>query len=97
MNIDLHTIRVGSFSTCIYEKNWWVAEVFEVNSELQEVKVNFMLPHGPATGYHFPIKQHLHDCAIGCDKILNMLTPPVPTASSGRLHEICKSRYSKAI
>lgn len=30
VNITSNSIRAGSFIACIYEKNWWVVEVFEV-------------------------------------------------------------------
>jgi hypothetical protein len=87
--VDLKNIHRGTFITCIYETEWWVAEVTAVCNEIQEVTVNFMLPHGPASGYRFPEgMQAFHSCSVPARNILCVVDVPFPAGGSARLHRI---------
>lgn len=90
--LKFSALNRGTFIACVYNSNWWVAEVTEVCTELEEVTVNFLLPHGPSQGYKFPDKnrQKEHSCSVPLRNILKIICAPVPTGSSGRLHAISR-------
>lgn len=90
-SIQIDKLRRGMFVACVYDCEWWIAEVIDISCELNEIVVNFMLPHGPASGYTFPAaRQHLHQCSLPICDILTIVGTPVPIGSTGRHHSISK-------
>lgn len=91
-NIEMHKLQRGMFVACVYDHDWWVAEIIDISSELKEIVVNFMLPHGPSAGYRFPSarQQHHHQCSLPICDILKVVGTPVPIGSIGRYHSISK-------
>ena len=56
-----------------------------VHFEHDDVTVNFMHPHGPASGFRWP--QHDDRCRVCVKNVLFKMThPPVPITNTGRLH-----------
>ena len=78
--------------TCIYDCDWWVVEIINTSCKLNEIIVNFMLPHGPAAGYTFSAarQQHPHQCSLPIHNVLKVVDTPVPIGSTGRHHSISK-------
>lgn len=91
-NIQIHNLRRGMFVACVYDCDWWIAEVIDISCELNEIVVNFMLPHGPAAGYRFPDarQQHHHQYSLPVRDVLKIVGAPVPIGSTGRYHSISK-------
>ena len=89
-NIQIHNLQRGMFVACVYDCDWWVAEVIDVSCELNEITVNFMIPHGPAAGYRFPVaRQQLdHQCSLPIRNVLRVVSAPVPIGSTGRHHSM---------
>lgn len=91
-NIQINNLKKGMFVACVYDCDWWIAEILDISCELSEIIANFMLPHGPAAGYRFPDErqQHHHQCSLSIRDILKILGTPVPIGSTGRHHAISK-------
>ena len=45
---------ISSFVVCVYEKEWWVACVLQLDEDKSAVKVNFLHPQGPSRSFRFP-------------------------------------------
>ncbi|KAJ8876888.1 hypothetical protein PR048_021337 [Dryococelus australis] len=70
--------------------SWNVFDLATVRNELHEGTVNFMLPHGPSSGYCFPDRkqQAYHACSVQLHSILKTIHPPLSVGASARVHYI---------
>lgn len=86
---NIQSLKRGMFVACVYEIEWQ-RYITEISTELQEVTVNFMSPHGPSKGYNFPSTKQLafHSCAIEVQNILKTIDVPVPVGTSARAYKI---------
>ncbi|KAG9329974.1 hypothetical protein JZ751_028423 [Albula glossodonta] len=50
--ICLDIIKEGDWLAVVYDNHWWLAKAIDVDTELQDVKVEFLHPHGPGTNQY---------------------------------------------
>ena len=61
---------------------WWVGIVTEVNVYEGDLKIEFLLPHGPRKTFSWP---YVADkCSVPVSNILCVIT--APTTITGRMH-----------
>ena len=48
--------EIKGFVTCVYDKEWWVGFVLQVDEDSEQVNVSFLHPHGPSRSFKYPAK-----------------------------------------
>ena len=89
--IDPAKLQLMQFVCCSYDGFWWIGMVEEIDSEQNDLKMNFMHPHGPAKNFYWPSRED--SCWVPYDKVLNPIEAPV--TSSGRMYMIKDTDYQK--
>lgn len=76
----LHTLKledITGYVTTVYDKKWWLGYVLEKNEELDEVKITFLHPSGPATSFSYPRQADV--LWVSVVDILKNVNPVTPT------------------
>lgn len=81
--IELEEIK--GYVTCIYDKEWWLACVLSVNYDTEEIKINFLHPHGPSSSFYFP--EHPDVLQVTANTILTKVDPRTVTGRTYKLSE----------
>jgi hypothetical protein len=50
---------ITGFVTCMYDTFWWLGCVLSLSEESSDVKISFLLPHGPSASYIYPAMPHI--------------------------------------
>ena len=79
------------YFTCYYNRRWWLASVLERMQESDEVKVSFLLPHGPAGSFSYP--QRKDQLIILCSDVLAVVNPATAT---GRTYSLAVDETKKS-
>ena len=88
-NIQIHSLQRGLFLACLCDCEWWISEIIDISSELNENTMNSMLPYRPTARYRFPsTRQQHHQCSIPICDVLKIVGTPVSTGSTGRHHSL---------
>jgi len=76
---------ISGYITVVYEANWWLGYVLQKNEELDEVKVTFLHPAGPATSFSYP---RIADILwVSVMDVLMRVNPVTPTGRTYALLE----------
>ena len=51
---ELKLETISDWVTCMYNNNWWLAFVLDLDVDNSKVKVTFLHPQGPACSYKYP-------------------------------------------
>ena len=51
---ELELETISGYVTCMYNNNYWLAFVLDMDVENSEVKLTFLHPQGPACSYKYP-------------------------------------------
>ena len=51
---ELEIYEISGFVMCIYDGEWWLACVLEVDVENAKVRVTFLHPRGPSQSFKYP-------------------------------------------
>ena len=73
-------LAIGQYIAAVYDDQWWLGTILEVDNEHDEYKVRFLHPAGPSPTYRWP--EFEDECFIVRDHILLTISPL--TASSSR-------------
>ncbi|GBN75941.1 hypothetical protein AVEN_228390-1 [Araneus ventricosus] len=73
-----------NYVACVYEKNWWVGLVSELNKEGDTIA--FIHPHGPSETFYWLERQD--ECPVPSQHILCVIETPEITTYTGRLYKI---------
>ena len=82
---ELEVETVSGYVTCMYNNNWWLAFVLDLDTENSKVKVTFLHPQGPARLYRYPTVPDV--LTVPLDHILTKVDPVTAT---GRTHTLKK-------
>ena len=55
--INIHQYKVMEYVSSLYDNFWWMGMVMDIDRESNELKVNFMHPHGPSTSFLWPNRE----------------------------------------
>ena len=80
---ELPLEQIKGFVTCLYNEQWWLACVLEIDLEEHEVKVSFLHPNGPSRSFKYP---HIPD--ILWISVSDVLTTADPRTATGRTYTI---------
>lgn len=81
---SLTHIKHGSYIAATYDNSWYIGVVEEIDTEHEDLKINFMHPKGPAASFHFP--EHEDVCWIPCVHILCSIESPTLATARGQYH-----------
>ena len=70
---------MGSYVSCLYEKEWYDSIVEEVSVEDNDVLVKFLYPIGPSVYLHWPAIED--KCWVPVNHILQLLLIPAVNTS----------------
>ena len=83
-----------TYVTCLYDSFWWVGFLTQVDVEQGDVKVQFMLPHGPRKNL---IGQKLKIHAMCQSKTFFVRYLLLPQQLDGRTYKVTDEEYYKTI
>ena len=81
---ELEIDQITGFVTCVYDGEWWLACVLDVDSDNAEVKVTFLHPHGPTRSFKYPSLPDI--LTVSVSDILTKVSPR--TTTSGRMYTL---------
>lgn len=55
-------VQPGQYICCVYDSKWWLGNVMETSDEHEDLRVQFMHPHGPNRTFHWPAS--IDDCWV---------------------------------
>ena len=84
--------EIKGFVTAVYENEWWLGCVLQVNQDDKTVSINILIPHGPSQSYKYPAEERVIMVSTA-----NILTKVDPRTSYGRVYTISKEETKAAI
>ena len=84
--------EIKGFVTAVYENEWWLGCVLQVNQDDKTISINILIPHGPSQSYKYPAEERV--IMVSTD---NILTKVDPRTSYGRIYTISKEETKAAI
>lgn len=75
----------------MYEDNWCLGCVLQVNQEDKTVRINILIPNGPSQSYKYPARERV--ILVSADDILTKVDP---RTSYGRIYTISKEETKAA-
>ena len=82
--------EIKGFVTAMYEDDWCLGCVLQVNQEDKTVRINTLIPNGPSS-YKYPVKERV--ISVSADDILTKVDP---RTSYGRIYTISKEETKAA-
>ena len=82
--IDIKNIKCFLYVSSIYDTFCWVGIVTEMNAQEGNLKIEFLLPHGPRKTFSWP--SFADNCFVLVSNILCIIT--APTAITGQMYWI---------
>jgi len=84
MKLHVTTDYVLQYVACVYEAEWWVGIILEIDKDQGDVRIDFMHPHGPSQSFYWP---HLDDiCWVLITHIFCGVE--VPSTATGRQYNL---------
>ena len=87
---ELEIDEISGFVTCVYEGEWWLACVLDVDIENAEVTVSFLHPHGPSRSFKYPSTPDI--LTLQTSDILTKVSPK----SSSRVYTVTQKEKKAA-
>ena len=84
----------GKYIAAIYDDQWWLGMVLEVDNEHEDYKVRFLHPAGPSPTFHWP--QFEDECYVIREQVL-LTIAPLNASPSGRQYTLPKETESKIV
>ena len=89
----IHDIRVGNYVAALYDDDWYVGLVEELDLEKRECMINFMHPKMP-TGYvNWPPRADR--CLTPASRILTVIDVPSSTSIASRTYRVKKEEHTR--
>ncbi|GBM70365.1 hypothetical protein AVEN_129679-1 [Araneus ventricosus] len=73
-----------NYVACVYEENWWIGQVSELNKEEGDYTIAFMHPHGPSETFYWPERQD--ECPVPSQHILCVIETPKKNNNNNIIH-----------
>lgn len=87
IEITVDSIENGDWLAVVYDENWWLAKAISVDTEHQDVKLEFQHPHGPTAHFH-PKHGRRDVCFCPVKDILVKLMGKASPLQSSRTREL---------
>ena len=91
--IDIKNIKCFSYVSCIYDTFWWAGIVAEVNVHEDDLKIEFLYPHGPRKTFSWP--SVADKCYVPASNILCIIT--APTTITGQIYQISDTDFEQTL
>ena len=79
------------FVCCLYEQQWWIGMVQDINKEEADVAVKFMHPNGPSPSFKWPSKDDI--CWVPNIHIICKID--IPLTETGRTYHLSEDNVKK--
>ena len=83
--------EIKGFVTCVYDKEWWVGCVLQVDEDSEQVNVSFLHPHGPSRSFKYPAKPDILNISVR-----DVLTRVDPRTARGRTYTLTQKETRAA-
>ena len=92
-NTKIAEIKVFHFDfvCCLYEQQWWIGMVQDINKEEADVAVKFMHPNGPSPSFKWPNKDDI--CWVPNIHIICKIDAPL--TETGRTYHLSEDNVKK--
>lgn len=87
VDITINSIETGDWLAVVYDDHWWLGKSIDVDIEPQDVKVEFMHPHGPTANFH-PKHGRRDVCFCPLKDVLLKLTGTACPLQASRTREL---------
>ncbi|GBN22112.1 hypothetical protein AVEN_177720-1 [Araneus ventricosus] len=74
-----------NYAACVYEENWWIELVSELNKEEGDYTIEFIHPYGPSETFYWPERQD--ECPVPSQHIICVIETPETASHTGRLYK----------
>ena len=88
---ELELDNLQGYVTCVYNKEWWIACVLEVNEDKREVKVSFLHPRRPSRSFRYPAQSDILSIPVA-----DVLTKVDPRTATGHTYRITQKESHAA-
>lgn len=88
---ELASEEINGFVTCVYDKEWWVGCVLQVDEDSEQVSVSFLHPHGPSRSFKYPARPDVFNIALR-----DVLTRVDPRTARGRTYTLTQKETQAA-
>ena len=85
---ELPLKQINGFITCIHDRQWWLACVLELSSE---VKVTILHPHGPSASFKYRPAKDVISIPVS-----DVLTTVDPRTTTGRVYTLSQKESKTA-
>ena len=58
-SLNAADIPLMSYICCVYDSNWWIGLVVEIDFLENDICINFLHPHGPYKYFYWPLHEDL--------------------------------------
>ena len=65
--------EIKGFVIAVYENEWWLGSVLQVNQDDKTVSINILIPQGPSQSYKYPAEERV--IMVFTDYILTKVDP----------------------
>ena len=69
--------------------------ILQVNEEYQDIKIDFLRPHGPHKAFHWP--RDGNTCYVPTTNILCKISVPLSATATGRSYKITDEDYNNTV
>ena len=76
-----------SYICCVYDSNWWIGHVIEVDFLENDIRINFLHPHGPSKYFHWP--SHEDICWVPLSHVLCKIKQPQLISAAAAIRTTC--------
>ena len=92
-NTTIAEIEVFHFEyvCCLYEQQWWIGMVQDINKKEADVYIKFMHPHGPSASFTCPSKDDI--CWVPNTHIICKID--IPLTDTGKTYHLSKDNEKK--
>ena len=86
-SLNAADIPLMSYICCVYDSNWWIGHVIEVDFLENDIRINFLHPHGPSKYFHWP--SHEDICWVPLSHVLCKIKQPQLISAAAAICTTC--------
>ncbi len=88
---DFRIESISGYVTCVYNAEWWLSLVLDVDVENAVVRIMFLHPRGPARSFNYPSIPDILTIPSS-----DILTTVEPNTATGRAYTLSKTESKMA-
>ena len=91
ITVNLTDLDIGSYVAAIYDLDWYVGLIEDINVEQKECNVNFMHPKQPTGALNWP--RTPDKCLVPLNNIISIISVPSSSSMTSRAYKLKKEEH----